>query len=252
MALAFIVSVEGVTSYKERLQSFSSSSSSVWIFAGCCRTTISPAQFHRSSGLSPDFRHWIFLTTDSQVLSRSLWVSWVIFIICEYLLVTFLFVLFGWWENLRASGYYAHASFGNRTVSGMKNFKLSFLYLFPYFSQQPNREYVPFPPCNYVADQKFSSEQLGVYLSLTRRLNNNSLSGAFPVSLEKIPQLAFLWVWLFFFPFLCFGAVWVSWELETTCGFWDVVMVVDVSVGKYTDGGFLLACTLLIIQGFVL
>lgn len=35
-----------------------------------------------------------------------------------------------------------------------------------------------------------------VMLCETRRLNNNSLYGPFPVFLSKIPQLAFLWVWV--------------------------------------------------------
>lgn len=50
-----------------------------------------------------------------------------------------------------------------------------------------------------------------------RRLNNNSLSGPFPVSLAKIPRLAFLWVWVYFLSLLSFCLyfhVSLSWKLK--------------------------------------
>ena len=52
----------------------------------------------------------------------------------------------------------------------------------------------------------------------TRRLNNNSLSGPFPVFLAKIPQLAFLKVWFSLFLTLCtsicFSVINMSWKLK--------------------------------------
>lgn len=56
----------------------------------------------------------------------------------------------------------------------------------------------------YLCFFNFVYETVVLSCNERRRLNNNSLSGAFPASLAKTPQLAFLWVWISF-PFSLFS-----------------------------------------------